>query len=68
MDAIKEYLDKSCFLAFWNVELKHLSEDEYSESRHCIHLFFDWFDIPGRSFGCVVGVLYHAEVSGPAVF
>jgi len=61
-------LDENCLSKYRAKELKHLTDAQYMTARKFLYKFADVFDVPGRTFGCVVGVMYTADVRGPAVF
>ena len=64
----QKYLYDNIFAPFLDNELAHLvKEGKVAVCQACINEYFDLFDIPGREFGCVVGILYEAEVRGPPI-
>lgn len=49
-------------------ELAHLNAEEKKKLEQFLYAHPDAFDIPGRDFGCLLNVLYEADVRGPPVF
>ena len=64
---IRSFLDENCLNKYKGKELGHLTAGEFKNVQDFLYVYADIFDIPGKAFGCVVGVLYRAEVRGPPV-